>query len=111
MSSRRSMGFGTSAIPFAASLFAVAFAGALPAPSGFDLFQRALVIERLEGKLDEALELYERILREFPDESGLRVRVLVELGRCYELKRREAEAVRAYEQVVLNHGEVEGQGG
>jgi Tol biopolymer transport system component len=96
-------------IAFAAFLFFAVPSGTLQAPSGFDLFQRALVIERLEGKLDEALELYERILREFPEESGLRVRVLVELGRCYELKRREAEAVRAYEQVVLNHGEFEAQ--
>jgi Tol biopolymer transport system component len=81
----------------------------LQAPSGFDLFQRALVIERVEGNLDEAVRLYERILREFPGESELRARVLVELGRCYELKGREVEAVRAYEEVVRNHRDFEAQ--
>ena len=95
-------------IAFAVIPFITA-AGALQAPSGFDLFQQALVIERLEGKLDEAVGLYERILSEFPDDGGLRARVLVELGRCYELKRREAEAVRVYEQVVGSHGEMEAQ--
>ena len=43
-------------------------AAALP-QNGYDLFQKALVKERAEGKLEEALQLYERVVREFADQK------------------------------------------
>ncbi|MCK4828432.1 hypothetical protein KA005_72550, partial [bacterium] len=35
--------------------------------TGEDLFQKALRLERNEGKLMEAIELYETILKQFPE--------------------------------------------
>lgn len=39
--------------------------------NGYDLFQKALVKERAEGKVEEALQMYERIIREFAGDRSL----------------------------------------
>jgi len=60
--------------------------GAQPAlsQSGHDLFQQALVMERANGQLQEAIALYERIAEEFADDRELVARALVQMGGCYE---------------------------
>ena len=54
------------------------------AQSGHDLFQQALVMERANGELRDAIALYERIADEFADDRELVARALVQMGRCYE---------------------------
>ncbi len=54
------------------------------AQSGHDLFQQALVMERANGQLQEAIELYGRITEEFTDDRELVARALVQMGGCYE---------------------------
>jgi Tol biopolymer transport system component len=74
-------------------------AGVVFSQSGHDLFQQALVKERADGNLEEAIKLYQRIVREFPQDRALSARALVQIGQCYE-KLGNAEARKAYERVV-----------
>ena len=69
------------------------------AQSGNDLFQQALSKERAEGKLDEAIRLYERVVREFASDHALAAKALLQLGACYE-KLGNAEARGAYERLL-----------
>jgi len=74
---------------------------AAPAHSqtGQELFQQALVKERAGGDLRGAIELYERIVRDFTADRTLTASALVQLGQCYE-KMGSTEAQRAYQRVV-----------
>ena len=68
-------------------------------PSGHALFEQALAKERVEGNLQEAIRLYERVASEFVSDRELASRALMQVGLCYEKLGRD-EAVRAYERVV-----------
>jgi Tol biopolymer transport system component len=72
--------------------------------SGHDLFQQALVKERADGNLEEAIKLYQRIVREFAKDRALSARALVQIGQCYE-KLGNAEARKAYERVVREYAD------
>jgi len=54
------------------------------AQSGYDLLQRALVEERSNGQVREAIELYRRIISEHASDRALTATALVWLGRAYE---------------------------
>jgi Tol biopolymer transport system component len=69
------------------------------AQSGYDLFQKALTAERAEGKLNDAIALYQRVVREFPADRALVAKALVQMGQCYE-KQGNAEARKVYERVL-----------
>jgi len=73
--------------------------GPATAQSGHDLFQQALLKERAEGELGEAIQLYERIVRDFAADRTLTASALVQMGQCYE-KLGSTEAERAYQTVV-----------
>lgn len=68
--------------------------------TGEDLFQKALRLERNEGKLTEAIVLYQKVVDEAQDKS-LAAKAQLRIGMCYE-KLGKAEAVKAYELVVKN---------
>ena len=74
-------------------------AGPASAQTGHDLFQQALLKERAEGELREAIQLYEQIVRDFAADRTLAARALVQVGQCYE-KLGSTEAERAYQRVV-----------
>jgi Tol biopolymer transport system component len=74
-------------------------AQSLNAQTGHDLFQQALVMERANGELQNAITLYERIAEEFIDDRELVARALVQMGLCYE-KLGSTEAESAYQRVV-----------
>jgi Tol biopolymer transport system component len=82
---------------------AAGLAGA-PLQSGHDLYQQALVKERAEGNLQEAIDLYERIVRDFPDDHTLAAKALVQMGQCYE-KLGRGEARKAYERVIRDYAD------
>ena len=83
----------------------LAFAApALRGQTGNDLFQQALSKERAEGRLDDAIKLYERIVKEFSADRPLAAKALLQLGRAYERLDR-AEARRAYERLVQEFGD------
>ena len=76
----------------------------MPVQSGHDLYQQALVKERAEGNLQEAIDLYERIVRDYPDDHGLAAKALVQMGQCYE-KLGKSEAKKAYERVIRDYAD------
>lgn len=74
------------------------------AQSGYDLFQQALVKERADGNIEEAILLYQRIVRDFTADRALAARALVQLGRSYE-KLGSTEARSAYERVLREYAD------
>jgi len=70
--------------------------------SGNDLFQQALSKERAEGKLEEAIALYARIVSEFTTDRPLAAKALVQIGLCYE-RLGKAEARRIYERIARDY--------
>ena len=72
------------------------------AQTGNQLFQQALTKERAEGKLDEAIALYQRILREHAVEHPLAAKTLLQLGRAYERLGKD-EARKAYDRVLKDY--------
>lgn len=69
------------------------------AQTGHALFQQALTKERAEGKLQEAITLYERVVKEFAADRTLAAKALVQIGLCYEKLGRD-EARKAYERLL-----------
>ena len=69
------------------------------AQSGYDLFSKALATERADGDLRAAIQLYERIVREFPGDRTLAARALVRIGECHE-KLGQREAIAFYQRIV-----------
>jgi len=74
------------------------------AQSGYDLFQKGLVQERVKGDLDEAIKIYERILKEFPKDRPVAAKAQLHIGLCYE-KLGLKEAQKAYQKVVDSYPE------
>lgn len=86
-----------------AATFVVWSAGVV-AQSGNDLFQQALSKERAEGQIEEAIRLYERVVKEFAADRALAARALVQTGRCYE-RLGKIEAKTAYERVLHEYAD------
>ncbi len=74
------------------------------AQSGYDLFQKGLVKERAEGKLEEAIAIYRQVVQKYKADRALMAKALVEMGQCYE-KLGQGEAQKAYEQVVREYAD------
>lgn len=82
-------------------LLVAASAHRLEAQNGHDLFQQALVKERSNGQIQEAIRIYERIVAEFSTDRALAARALVRLGRAHEsLGSRQAR--ETYQRVVTD---------
>ena len=75
--------------------------------SGHATFQQALAKERVDGNLQEAIRLYERVVTEFASDRALAAKALVQVGLCYEKLGRD-EAVKAYERLVRDFADQEG---
>ena len=80
-------------------LFLLTAADMTAGQTGSELFQQAVVKERANGDIRGAIEIYQRIVREFTDDRGLVARALVQMGGCYE-KLGISEAHSAYQRVV-----------
>jgi Tol biopolymer transport system component len=81
-----------------------AFGSPLRAQTASDLFQRAVMAERTAGRLDSAITLYQRVVRQAGADRALAARALLSLGRAYETLGR-AEARAAYERLVREYGD------
>jgi len=79
------------------------WAGVL-AQSGSELFSQALSKEKTEGKLDEAIVLYQRIASEFATDHALAAKALVQMGHAYE-KQGKGDARKAYDRVVREYAD------
>lgn len=63
------------------------------------LFQRGLHLEEVKGELKGAIDVYQKLVKEYPKERALVARALLHIGICYE-KMGKTEAQRAYERVI-----------
>lgn len=84
-----------------AAFFALVFLGGqcALAQSGYNLFQKGLIQERVKGDLDEAIKIYERIIVKFPENRPIVAKALLHIGLCYE-KMGKQEAQKAYQRVI-----------
>src|SRR5438132_4142262 len=80
-------------------------AGTTLAQSGYDLFQKALVKERAVGDVEEALRLYQRIVKEFGGNHALAAKAELRMGLLYDRLGRKADAQRAYQAVVNQYSD------
>ena len=81
---------------------ALALTSPMRAQSGHELFQQALSKERAEGKLQEAIALYQRVVEVASADHALAARALLQLGRCYE-QLGNTEARSAYERLIARY--------
>ncbi|MFW6139782.1 MAG: tetratricopeptide repeat protein [Acidobacteriota bacterium] len=65
-------------------------------------FEKALYYEDVQGDLEKAIELYEQILKQFPESREVAAKVQLHIGLCYE-KLGQTEAQRAFQKVVDNY--------
>jgi Tol biopolymer transport system component len=79
-------------------------ADALRAQSGYELLQQGISKELVEGNLQEAIALYQRVVREFGSDRVLVAKALVQLGGAHE-KVGSSEARTAYTRVVNEFGD------
>ena len=82
-------------------------AGMAPARAqgGYDLYQKALLKERAEGNLREAIELYQQIVRGHGGNRPLAAKAQYRTGLLYDRMGRRAEAQRAYQAVVSQYAD------
>lgn len=66
-----------------ALLILVLGTGTTTAQNGHDLFQKALLEERVEGNLEEAIQLYLRIAQEFAGHRPLASKALLQMAQCW----------------------------
>lgn len=69
-----------------------------------EFFERALYFEETKGDLEKAIEVYSRIVKEFPDERATAAKARLHIGICYE-KLGMKEAQTAYQQVIDEYPE------
>jgi Tol biopolymer transport system component len=77
--------------------------GIYASQSLYDLFQKALVLERADGKLQEAISLYQKLVDESGDRS-LAAKAQLHIGMCYE-KLGLTEAQKAYQGLIDSYPE------
>ena len=66
-----------------------------------ELYEKALYYEEAQGDLQKAIDLYKRVLEQFPENREVAAKAQLHIGLCYE-KLGHTEAVKAYELVVQN---------
>ena len=88
---------GTTAIFLLAAAFLLS--GAAQQESAKQLFERALHLEETKGDLEKAVEVYKRIVAEFPGERVLAAQSFYHLGLCYE-KLGLRDAQKAFQNVI-----------
>lgn len=77
---------------------------AIGGQSGNDLFQKALVLERTEGNLSQAIKVYQQIVDKYSSDRKLAAKALMQMAQCYE-KLGQAEARKTYELLVQNYAD------
>lgn len=63
------------------------------------LYQSGIYKEEVEGELEKAIEIYEQILADFPENQAVAAKALYHIGLCYE-KLGNQEAQKAYQRLI-----------
>jgi tetratricopeptide (TPR) repeat protein len=69
-----------------------------------DLYQAGLYQEEVQGNLESAIDIYERILQDFPNNRPVAAKALMHIGLCHE-KLGSREAQRAYERLLRDYAD------
>jgi Tol biopolymer transport system component/outer membrane protein assembly factor BamD (BamD/ComL family) len=72
------------------------------------LFEKALYVEEVKGDLSEAVQLYQQVLDENPDDRKLVAKAMLHMGICYE-KLGSEQALQAYRNVISKYSEQEAE--
>ena len=70
--------------------------------SAEQLYQSGIYKEEVEGELEKAVEIYEKILEDFPQNKATAAKALYHIGLCYE-KLGNKEAQKAYQRLVKEY--------
>jgi Tol biopolymer transport system component len=89
---------------FLTAMVLVSFQNAFTQESAEDLYQAALFKKNADGDLEGAIELFNKILKEFPDNRKICVQTHLQLGMCYEKLGME-QAKKSYQQVIDSYPE------
>jgi Tol biopolymer transport system component len=87
-----------------AGLLGVSAAGAQKTDEPEVLLQAAQAKQLVEGQLEDAIQIYKRILQQYPGNRTVAAQALLEMGRCYE-KLGNTEARKAYERLLREYGD------
>ena len=74
-----------------------------------ELLPKAIQLEEVKGELEQAIEVYQSIVKEFPDNRPVAAKAYFHMGRCYE-KLGNQEAQKAYTMVISNYADQEEHG-
>jgi len=80
------------------------FSSRIQQESAKELFEKAIYLEETKGELEEAIEIYKRVVNEFPDERVTAARAQLHIGLCYE-KLGLKEAQKAFQNVIDKYPE------
>jgi len=84
-------------------IFVLAFASLGSAQqSAEQLYQSGIYKEDVEGKLEEAIAIYQEIVKTYPQNSPVAAKALFHMGLCYE-KLGNQEAQKAYERLIADY--------
>jgi len=72
--------------------------------SAKELFERGVYLEETKGDLEKAIAVYDRIIKEFPDERAIAAKAQLQIGMCFE-KLGLKEAEKAFQNVVDKYPE------
>jgi Tol biopolymer transport system component len=75
------------------------FLGLYPQESAKELLERAVYIEETKGDLEQAIEVYNKILAEFAENQPLAAKALYRIGLCHE-RLGSQEAQKAYRRLI-----------
>jgi len=89
---------------FATVFAAVWFVSAALGETGNELFQKALVKERSEGNLKEAIRLYQQVVDKYGKDRALAARALVAMAECYQ-KLGDSQSHKIYQQIVRDYAD------
>ncbi len=78
------------------------FSNRIQQESARELFEKAIYLEETKGELEEAIAIFERVVKDYPGEQAVAANAQLHIGLCFE-KLGKAEAIKAYELVVKNY--------
>ena len=68
------------------------------------LFEKALYLEEGKGELQQAIGLYQQVLKQYPEDRAVSAKAQLHIGICYE-KLGKQEARKAYQRVIEEYAE------
>jgi len=80
------------------------FSSRIQQESAKELFEKAIYLEETKGELEKAIAVYDRIIKEFPDERAIAAKAQLHIGTCFE-KLGIKEAQKAYQNVIDKYPE------